>query len=94
MTGPVCRRGQAWWAPCQAHERGFEFRAWFNPYRAVVDVEKNGVDSASVVFRRPEWFVKYGNNLYFDPGRPEARQHVTNVIMEVVNRYDIEAVHF
>jgi uncharacterized lipoprotein YddW (UPF0748 family) len=78
----------------EAHQRGFEFHAWFNPYRALVDVEKSGVDSASLVFHKPEWFVKYGNNMYFNPGLPEARMHTINVIMEVVHQYDIDAVHF
>ncbi len=78
----------------ESHESGFEFHAWFNPYRAVVDVEKNGIDSSSVVFKNPAWFVKYGNNLYFNPGLPQARRHTINVIMEVVNRYDVDGIHF
>ncbi len=78
----------------QANERGLEFHAWFNPYRAVVDVEKNGIDSSSLAFKDPGWFLKYGNNLYFNPGLPEARKHVINVIMEVVNRYNIDGIHF
>lgn len=78
----------------EAHQRGLEFHAWFNPYRAVVDLDKNGIDSASVAFRNPELMVKYGNNLYFDPGLPNARQHTKNVIMEVVNRYAVDGIHF
>lgn len=78
----------------EAHQRGLEFHAWFNPYRAVVDVEKNGLDSASVAFRKPELMVRYGNNLYFDPGLPQARQHTRNFIMEVVNRYAVDGIHF
>lgn len=32
--------------------------------------------------------------MYFNPGLPEARKHVVGVIMEVVNRYKIDGVHF
>lgn len=77
----------------EAHARGLEFHAWFNPYRAVVNVDA-GIDSASVAFKNPSWFLTYGKNMYFDPGLPEARRHTVNVIMDVVNRYDIDGVHF
>ncbi|HEU5292267.1 MAG TPA: family 10 glycosylhydrolase, partial [Cyclobacteriaceae bacterium] len=45
-------------------------------------------------FKKPEWFVTYGRNMYFDPGLPEARKHTINVIMDVVNRYNVDGVHF
>jgi uncharacterized lipoprotein YddW (UPF0748 family) len=78
----------------EAHARGLEFHAWFNPYRAGVNSSDTGIDSASLVFKNPEWFVRYGKNVYFDPGLPEARNHTVKVIMDVVNRYDIDGVHF
>src|SRR5687767_1068360 len=78
----------------ETHKRGMEFHAWFNPYRGIVGVDVAKIDSASVAFRHPEWFVKYDKNLYFDPGLPEARQHTTNVVLDVVNRYDVDGVHF
>lgn len=77
----------------EAHKRGLEFHAWFNPYRALVNIDA-GIDSASVVFKNPSWFVTYGKNMYFNPGIPEARHHTLNVIMDVVNRYDVDGVHF
>ncbi|GHM99405.1 UPF0748 protein YngK [Cytophagales bacterium WSM2-2] len=99
LTGKLGRAPEPLYDPLkfmveEAHARGLEFHAWFNPYRAAMDVEKNGIDSASLAFKHPEWFVKYGNNKYFDPGLPQARKHVTNVILQVVNEYDIDAVHF
>src|SRR5690349_23260718 len=57
----------------EAHRHGLEFHAWFNPYRAAMDVEKNGIDSSSLVFKQRPWFLKYGNNLYFDPGLPDRK---------------------
>ncbi|MBS1682018.1 MAG: family 10 glycosylhydrolase [Bacteroidetes bacterium] len=78
----------------EAHAHGLEFHAWFNPYRAAMDVDKKGIDSSSLVFKNPSWFLKYGSNYYFDPGLPQARKHVIDVILEVVNQYDIDGVHF
>lgn len=78
----------------EAHQRGMEFHAWFNPYRAVVDVGKTVTDSFHITRQRPEWFVTYGDRQYFDPGIPAVRQYITEVIRDVVLRYDIDAVHF
>jgi uncharacterized lipoprotein YddW (UPF0748 family) len=78
----------------ESHKLGLEFHAWFNPYRAVMNVDTANIDSASVAFQHPEWFVKYDKNLYFNPGLPEARKHVTHVILDVVNRYDVDGIHF
>jgi uncharacterized lipoprotein YddW (UPF0748 family) len=99
LSGKIGRGPMPYYDPLQfmideAHQRGFEFHAWFNPYRAVADVEKKGIDSSSVAFREPKWFVKYATNLYFNPGIQEARQHTINVIMDVVHRYDVDAIHF
>ena len=38
--------------------------------------------------------VPYGKRFYFNPGLPEVRHYTTGVIMEVVDQYDIDGVHF
>ena len=79
----------------EVHRAGMEFHAWFNPYRAATDMgPAKYIAPEHVYHRHPEWFVQYGNNLYFDPGVPEARDFVIEVIADVVRRYDIDAVHF
>lgn len=97
------KQGQApkpWYDPLafmveETHRQGMEFHAWFNPYRAVVDYDSlKYVDSSHIFHQHPEWFVQYGKNLYFDPGVPAARDFVIGVITDVVQRYDIDAVHF
>ena len=98
LTGEIGKYPAPYYDPLEfmireAHNRGLEFHAWFNPYRALVNIDV-GIDSSSLVFKNPEWFVTYGKNMYFDPGLPEARKHTVNVIMDVVNRYDVDGVHF
>ena len=44
--------------------------------------------------RHPDWTVKYGGRLYYNPGLPQVRDHVTKVVTDVVKRYDIDGVHF
>ena len=49
----------------------------------------------------PQWIMKdesggtnAGDNYWFDPGVPEVEQYTYNVIMDVVNRYDVDGIHF
>ncbi len=78
----------------EAHKRGMEFHAWFNPYRAVFNIKTSSVANNHITRLHPEWFLTYGDKKYFDPGLPEVRHYVDNIIRDVVSRYDIDAVHF
>ncbi|MFD3688644.1 glycoside hydrolase family 10 protein [Nocardiopsis sp. NPDC058631] len=83
------------YAVAEAHERGLEMHAWFNPYRVGLqdpDIEDMADDHP--VKENPDWLVDYGTEGYVDPGNPEVREWVTGVIMDVVERYDIDGVHF
>jgi uncharacterized lipoprotein YddW (UPF0748 family) len=76
-----------------AHDRGMEFHAWFNPFRASTDNKREGLAPQHVVHTHPEWIVEANNRLFINPGIPEARQHIIDAIMEVVTQYHIDGVH-
>lgn len=78
----------------ETHKRGMEFHAWCNPYRAVKTIGRSSVASDHITRQHPEWFVRFENTLYFDPGNKEAQEYVTGVIRDIVRRYDIDALHF
>jgi uncharacterized lipoprotein YddW (UPF0748 family) len=78
----------------ETHRRGMEFHAWCNPYRAVKTIGRSSVAPDHITRQHPEWFVRFQNTLYFDPGNKEAQQYVTTVIRDIVRRYDIDALHF
>lgn len=78
----------------ECHKRCLEFHAWFNPYRALVDANVNPNTADHVTRQHPEWFLNYGGKKYFDPGLPEVRAYFTKIVLDVVKRYDIDAVHF
>ena len=82
---------QFWIDEC--HKRGLEFYAWFNPFR-VAQNYKEPLAGNHVAFSHPDWVLKYGDRLYFDPGLPETRNFVTKVIADVVTRYDVDGVLF
>jgi uncharacterized lipoprotein YddW (UPF0748 family) len=77
----------------EAHKRGFEFHAWCNPYRANFSIGKSSIAPSHITKLYPEWFLQYGNTMYFDPGNKDAQQWVVNVIRDMVHRYDIDAIH-
>lgn len=78
----------------ETHKRGMEFHAWINPYRAVFNVTRSSVSPSHVTRLFPKWFVTYGNTKYFNPALPEVRDHVTRVIRDMVERYDLDGIHF
>ncbi|WKN43241.1 glycoside hydrolase family 10 protein [Tunicatimonas pelagia] len=78
----------------ECRRQQMEFHAWINPFRAIFNYLKGDISEQHIFFDHPEWVVPYGKHSYLDPGLPEVRQHVLNVVMDVVNRYDIDGVHF
>ncbi|MBB6121106.1 glycoside hydrolase family 10 protein [Nocardiopsis algeriensis] len=82
------------YAVAQAHERGLELHAWFNPYRVGMDSDIAELADDHPVRENPDWLVRYGGEGFLDPGNPEVQEWVTRVITDVVERYDIDGVHF
>jgi len=77
----------------EAHKRGIEFHAWFNPYRLSTSGSRDRLSSDNIGRKKPEWTVAYGGQLYLNPGIPEVNNYVVNSIVEVVKNYDIDGVH-
>jgi len=78
----------------ESHKRGIELHAWFNPYR-VERIVGNYTTALNHVSRtHPEWTFTKGTVTILNPGIPEVRNYVLSVIMDVVNRYDVDGIHF
>lgn len=78
----------------EAHKRGMELHAWFNPYRATFDLIDRNTNPKHITKQKPEWFFSYGGKKLFNPGLPEVRKYIISVIMDVVRNYDIDGIHF
>lgn len=98
LTGQMGRAPEPSYDPLafaveEAHKRGLELHAWFNPYRA------RHMDATSPLSRnhigktQPAIVRRYGKYLWLDPGEPAVQQHSIRVILDVVRRYDIDGVH-
>ncbi|MFZ6645129.1 glycoside hydrolase family 10 protein [Undibacterium sp. TJN25] len=78
----------------EAHLRGLELHAWFNPYRArTVANSKSPAAASHVSKQRPAIVKQYGDMLWMDPGEPLAAKQTLAVITDVVRRYDVDGIH-
>lgn len=98
LTGEQGKAPQPYYDPLQmwieqAHQRGLELHAWFNPYRVRHSKAQSPLSPKHIASTRPGLVKTYGDLLWLDPGEPEAAQHTVKVILDVVRRYDIDAVH-
>jgi uncharacterized lipoprotein YddW (UPF0748 family) len=92
--GPVPNYDPLDFAIEEAHKRGMELHAWFNPYRATHNLIDAHTAANHISKQKPEWFFTYGGKKLFNPGLPEVRKYIVGVIMDVVRNYDIDGVHF
>ena len=99
LTGKM---GQAPWprydplafAVEEAHKRGLELHAWFNPYRAHHFQSKSPISKNHISKTRPNLVRSYGKYLWLDPGDPAVQDYSLSVVMDVVKRYDVDGIHF
>ncbi len=78
----------------EAHLRGLEFHAWLNPFRASVDLDTLALADTHPLKLHPEWGVQYGKKIYFNPGLPQVRNYLTEIVEEILVHYDVDAIHF
>jgi len=98
LTGTPGKAPEPFYDPLQfwideCHRQGMEFHAWLNPFR-VAQNSNEPLGGNHIAFQHPEWILKYGNLLYFDPGLPQTREFVTKVVKDIVSRYEVDAIHF
>jgi len=106
-AGPSAPFDPLLFAILEAHQRGMELHAWFNPYRAERQVGSYSLSPDHITVKRPDLTKDYpiysgtypnrrltGYLRILNPGLEQARNHIISVVMDVVRRYDIDGVHF
>ena len=87
------------WSIQACHDRGIEFHAWMNPYRITTS---GSYPANSYETKYPEGnpgndpsnFITVGDSIILDPGIPSNRQFIVDTCMELVENYDVDAIHF
>lgn len=99
LTGTMGKPPEPFYDPlafaiAEAHQRGLELHAWFNPYRARHSNARSPIAATHMSKTRPQLVRRYGSYLWLDPGEREVQEHSLNVVLDVVKRYDVDGVHF
>jgi uncharacterized lipoprotein YddW (UPF0748 family) len=99
LTGRMGKAPEPFYDPlefavAEAHKRGLELHAWFNPYRALVKTPDSPPSGNHVSKSRPELVRDYGKHLWLDPGEKAVQEYSLRVVLDVVKRYDVDGVHF
>ena len=97
LTGKQGQAPQPYWDPLQwmieqCHQRGMELHAWINPYRAKT---KNTTQLANnhVAIKHPDWVFAYDGLFILNPGIPENRNYICQVVEDILKRYDVDGLH-
>lgn len=98
LTGQMGKAPEPFYDPLhfavqEAHRRGLELHAWFNPYRARHASAQSEISADHISRTRPHLVRTYGKSLWLDPGEREVQDHSLRVILDVVRRYDIDGAH-
>jgi uncharacterized lipoprotein YddW (UPF0748 family) len=98
LTGAMGKAPEPFYDPLEfavteAHRRGLELHAWFNPYRARHPSAQSPVSANHLSQTRPDIVHPYGRHLWMDPGERDVQDQTVRVIRDVVRRYDIDGVH-
>lgn len=97
LTGVQGKPPEPFYDPLQfaieeSHKRNIELHAWFNPYRARLRGNAPfAPNHMAAVY--PQYAYQYGDLVWMEPGAKEVQDRTYNVIMDVVQRYDIDGIH-
>src|SRR6185436_8872493 len=85
LTGKMGQPPKPYYDPLEfaveeAHKRGLQLHAWFNPYRVRVPGAKGPAAENHASVALPNAVRKYGEYLWFDPGAPESEEQFVAVL--------------
>jgi uncharacterized lipoprotein YddW (UPF0748 family) len=99
LTGTQGRAPEPFYDPLafalnEAHQRGLQLFAWFNPFRAGHPQSKSPPAFNHVTRTHPEIIQHYAEQIWLDPGEPESQTRALNAVLDVVKRYDVDGIVF
>ena len=97
LTGVQGQAPQPYWDPLawmvnECHKRGMELHAWINPYRAKTKTT-TALASNHVAMQHPDRVFPYDGQMILNPGMPENRTFICQVVADILRRYDVDGLH-
>ncbi len=77
----------------KAHEKGLRIEAWVNPYRIKLNSQPKEF-SANNPANNENLIVTTESGVYYNPALQEVRDLVTEGVIEIVKKYDVDGIHF
>lgn len=85
----------------EAHARGIQIHAWINPYRITkndtgrIQDAWDSLTDDHIAKKRRDLVVEHTDgNLYFNPGMPEVANIIAAGVLEIIQNYDVDGIHF
>ncbi|NNE92101.1 MAG: family 10 glycosylhydrolase [Verrucomicrobiales bacterium] len=76
----------------EAHKRGLELHAWFNPFRARA-TNRTTASRTHMSKTNPEWMLPSGTQMWANPGIRAVQDRAIAVMTDVTRRYDVDGIH-
>ncbi len=80
----------------QAHQRGLQLHAWVNPYRVRTSATNKQLSSKNpaVKLLKSGDAIRYNGAVTYDPASKKAQQLIVDGVREIVEKYDVDGIHF
>ena len=78
----------------ECHKRGMECHAWMVAIPLGSKTHVAALGSSSVTKKQKEICVSYKNEYFLNPGHPQTKEYLMQLVREVVGRYDVDGVQF
>jgi len=78
----------------EAHARDIEFHAWMNPYRIGTRAGAAQPYPALHPTIDPDWVISHEKIQIYNPALPEVRQRLSDIVKEIISKYDVDGIHF
>src|SRR5690554_1478879 len=79
----------------ESHKRGIEFHAWLNPYRVSTAYQRGDMPAENPQSNPANILSNAtGTAHILNPALPNVRDHVVDTILEIIENYDVDAIHF
>ena len=78
----------------ECHKRGMELHAWIVTIPAGNNRQVKLLGKHSVVKKYRQICKQHDGAWFLDPGHPKTADYLSNIVREIVTKYDVDGIHF
>ena len=78
----------------ECHKRGMELHAWIVTIPAGNNRQVKLLGKHSVVKKHRQICKQHDGAWFLDPGHPQTTDYLSNIVREIVTKYDVDGIHF